>query len=109
MSLKDYYIILEVSRHATPVQIKGSYRRLARLYHPDLNKQAQDDHIKLLNEAYEVLSDPIKRVQYDIQLLEQMRRTLILEMIYRQHEAKMTWKEGVVGFVKELKNSVRED
>src|SRR5581483_2631477 len=79
MPLKNYYAILEVPRHATLTQIKQSYRRLARLYHPDLNKQIHDDRIKQLNEAYDVLSDTARRLHYDIVLLEEMRNALILE------------------------------
>ncbi|TMC62646.1 MAG: hypothetical protein E6J21_05890 [Chloroflexota bacterium] len=47
----DYYAVLDVSPSATQSEIKRSYRRLARKYHPDLNQQARDQHIKLLNEA----------------------------------------------------------
>src|SRR5437763_259815 len=83
---KDYYAILEVPRNATVEQIKQSYRRLARQYHPDLNKHIQDDRIKQLNEAYDVLSDTARRLHYDIVQLEKMRNALILDMIQRQQE-----------------------
>ena len=112
MPLKDYYTILEVPRNATLEQIKQSYRRLARLYHPDLNKHIHDDRIKQLNEAYDVLSDTARRLHYDIVMLEQMRNALILDMIRRQQEQarrepKMTWREGVVGFVREMKKEMQ--
>ena len=99
-------------RTATLAQIKQSYRRLARLYHPDLNKQIHDDRIKQLNEAYDVLSDTARRLHYDIVLLEEMRNALILEMLRRQQEKmrrepKMTWREGVIGFVQELKKEMQ--
>ncbi|HAT44976.1 MAG TPA: hypothetical protein DCS90_07715, partial [Ktedonobacter sp.] len=63
----DYYAILEVSPTATQNEIKRSYRRLARKYHPDLNQQARDKHFKLLNEAYKILGDPPQRATYDQQ------------------------------------------
>jgi curved DNA-binding protein CbpA len=112
MPLKDYYAILEISRDATLEQIKQSYRRLARRYHPDLNKHIHDDRIKQLNEAYDVLSDTVRRLHYDIAMLEQMRNALILDMIRRQQEQarrepKMTWREGVVGFVREMKKEMQ--
>lgn len=114
MLFKDYYSVLDVPRNATLAQIKGAYRRLARLYHPDLNKQVHDDRIKQLNEAYDILSNTAKRAAYDILLLEEMRHRLILEAIRRQQEktrleARMTWTEGVVGFVRELKKGMQAD
>ncbi|MBV9229839.1 MAG: DnaJ domain-containing protein [Chloroflexi bacterium] len=114
MPLPDYYSILEVSSNATLAQIKRSYRRLARLYHPDLNKDARDTRIKQLNEAYDILSNAAKRNAYDIQRLEEIRRALLLDMLRRRQEEarrepKMTWTEGVVGFVKELKKGLQDE
>lgn len=64
---KDYYAILGVSKTATPEEIKRTYRKLARKYHPDLNPGDKDAETKFkeLNEANEVLSDPEKRQKYD--------------------------------------------
>jgi curved DNA-binding protein len=65
--MKDYYQILGVSRGASDQEIKQSYRKLARKYHPDINpgdKQAEA-HFKEINEAYETLSDKEKREKYD--------------------------------------------
>lgn len=65
--VKDYYAILGVSRGATEKEIKQAYRRLARKYHPDVNPgdKAAEAKFKEINEAYEVLSDPVKREKYD--------------------------------------------
>ena len=63
---KDYYQTLGVARTATEKDIKSAYRRLARQYHPDVNKDPKaTERFKLINEAYEVLSDPKKRTKYD--------------------------------------------
>ena len=66
MTSKDYYAILEISRKASAKEIKQAYRRLARRYHPDLHPgdKFDEDMFKAINEAYEVLSDPVKRQEY---------------------------------------------
>ncbi len=66
VKFRDYYEILGVSRTATQEEIQRAYRKLARKYHPDVNKAANaEDKFKELNEAYEVLKDPDKRSKYD--------------------------------------------
>lgn len=66
MQYKDYYEILGVKREATPAEIKSAYRKLARKFHPDVNKSKEaEGKFKDLNEAYEVLSDKEKRQRYD--------------------------------------------
>ena len=66
MKYQDYYQILGVSRDADESDIKKAYRKLARRYHPDVNKGADaEEKFKQVNEAYEVLKDSDKRQAYD--------------------------------------------
>jgi molecular chaperone DnaJ len=63
---RDYYEVLGLSRSATADDVRRSYRRLARQYHPDLNPADDaEDRFKEINEAYEVLSDTNRRASYD--------------------------------------------
>ena len=63
----DYYETLHVAKAAAQDEIRKSYRKLARKYHPDLNPgdKAAEERFKLVQEAYDVLSDPKKRQMYD--------------------------------------------
>ncbi|EES05690.1 hypothetical protein BDA96_04G292800 [Sorghum bicolor] len=65
---KDYYKVLEVDYDASDDTIKLSYRRLALMWHPDKHKGDNDVTAKFqeINEAYKVLSDPAKRLEYDV-------------------------------------------
>lgn len=66
MKFRDYYEILGVPRDASQKDIQKAYRKLARKYHPDVNKDADaENRFKEINEAYEVLRDAEKRKKYD--------------------------------------------
>jgi len=67
MNFLDYYKILGIDKTATAKDIKNAYRKLARKFHPDLNPndQAAKKNFQQINEANEVLSDPVKRKKYD--------------------------------------------
>ncbi|WP_036478259.1 DnaJ C-terminal domain-containing protein [Myxosarcina sp. GI1] len=66
-NVRNYYEILGVSKNASSIEIKKAYRTLARRYHPDANpgNKAAEEKFKDINEAYEILSDQTRRVQYD--------------------------------------------
>lgn len=63
---RDFYEVLGVSRDATAEELQRAYRKLARQYHPDVNKSPDaEDKFKEINEAYHMLSDPEARARYD--------------------------------------------
>lgn len=68
MDYKDYYSILGIPRDADEQTIKSAFRKMARVYHPDVNanKAEATEKFKEINEAYTVLSDPDKRARYDL-------------------------------------------
>ena len=76
--MKNYYELLEVSEKASPEIIKKAYTTLVKKYHPDLQpdnkKKEAEEKIKEINEAYEILSDNIKRKNYDAKLQAQRIR-----------------------------------
>ena len=67
MSKRDYYEILEISKSATPEEIKKAYRKMAIKFHPDKNPgdKAAEEKFKEAAEAYEILSDGNKKARYD--------------------------------------------
>ncbi len=73
----DYYTILQVDPSAEHEVIQAAYRRLAAKYHPDIDPSPEaTERMKLLNAAYEVLSDPVKRMEHDMSRPEERRQTV---------------------------------
>ena len=73
----DYYTILQVDPRADPEVIQAAYRRLAAKYHPDVDPSSEaTERMKLLNVAYEVLSNPVKRMEHDMSRLEGRQQTV---------------------------------
>lgn len=67
---RGLYRTLGVQRTASPEQIRAAFRELAKVYHPDSGAQADDERFRQVREAYEVLRDPARRLQYDADGLE---------------------------------------
>ena len=72
MGMKDFYYILGTDFNCSSIEIKEAYRKLSKKFHPDLNQNDQyfENRFKELQEAYEVLNDPIKRKEYDAALIK---------------------------------------
>ncbi|MDP9016238.1 MAG: DnaJ domain-containing protein, partial [Thermoproteota archaeon] len=72
MDSNDYYKTLGILKQASNIEVKIAYRRLARKYHPDRNSDVSDDVMKNINIAFEVLSDPDKRKEYDEKIIDRV-------------------------------------
>jgi hypothetical protein len=75
----NYYEILNVSNKASQVEIKKSYKKLALLYHPDLNNNINQEKFIMIKEAYDVLKDEKKRRKYDVSFSEEKENKENLE------------------------------
>src|SRR2546421_9766596 len=93
MSRDDLYIILEVGRAASVNEIKRAFRKLARRYHPDINPgdSRAEERFKRITEAYEVLSDPMKRQFYDV-------NGFYTDGVLEQHGTDSAWGFSFQGF-----------
>lgn len=87
---KNYYDILQVNQNASPEIIEKAYKTLAKKYHPDLqpeeNKKQAEEILKDINEAYEILSNPISKVDYDNSLKENYISEEGYKNLYNQNE-----------------------
>lgn len=87
---KNYYDILQVNQNASPEIIEKAYKTLAKKYHPDLqpeeNKKQAEEILKDINEAYEILSNPISKANYDNSLKENYISEEDYENLYNQNE-----------------------
>ena len=88
---KNYYEILEVDRNASPEIIDKAYKTLAKKYHPDLqdeiHKKEAEETFKIINEAYQILSDPNQRALYDQKIEDTIISQDKYDEMYRQNEA----------------------
>jgi len=71
---KNYYLVLGLQSNAGPVEIKDAYRRLAKEFHPD-HYGEDDSHFRAVQEAYSVLSDPVRRRNHDRMTQEHIPET----------------------------------
>lgn len=101
---KDYYEILEVSPNASMDIIEAVYKRLAKRYHPDLQKEMPkswaEDKMKELNLAYETLKDPFRREQYDALLMKIRNKTDIPKYRHLTGTIRETIKVTLIEIVK---------
>src|SRR5438552_13595649 len=99
--MPTFYDELEVSPNASPETIRAAYRSLIQRYHPDRNQGSRESALRTLrlNEAYAVLSDPVKRASYDAKLAAGQRARSEREEAHRQaaDEAATRAEDAVAG------------
>ena len=81
--MEDYYTVLNISRNASIDEIRKSYKELALKYHPDKCKDVNSEHFKRVNEAYQILNDPDKKILYDLSLEQQQSNSGSNELIQK--------------------------
>ncbi len=110
--MKDYYELLEVSKNASEDTIKKVFRMLIKKNHPDLfegkARTKAEEKVKLLNEAYAVLSDKEKREKYNIQL-EESNRNATIETLIQENEYLKSVIEEKNNFIKEYFEDMEVD
>ena len=96
--MKDYYKILEICRNASQDEIKKAYRKMAKKYHPDTNSNMDQDileeKMKEINTAYEILSDVIKKRDYDLEYDAVMQEYGNFESYHREQEKAKSYQQN---------------
>lgn len=89
--MRNYYEILEVAKNASPEVIEKAYKTLIKKYHPDLQPEEQkkdaENKVKLINEAYDILSNPAKKSEYDnkLQQIEHQKEIEMQKQVQNYH------------------------
>ena len=114
---KNYYDILEVNKNASPEIIEKAYKTLVKKYHPDLQdnnlKAEYEEKIKLINEAFEVLSNSEKRKNYDLDLKQtefsvEDYNNLINENLKLKNEINYL-KNNLINYKNNINNNINEN
>ena len=114
---KNYYDILEVNKNASPEIIEKAYKTLVKKYHPDLQdnnlKAEYEEKIKLINEAFEVLSNSEKRKNYDLNLKQtefsvEDYNNLINENLKLKNEINYL-KNNLINYKNNINNNINEN
>ena len=114
---KNYYDILEVNKNASPEIIEKAYKTLVKKYHPDLQdnnlKAEYEEKIKLINEAFEVLSNSEKRKNYDLNLKQTVfsvedYNNLINENLKLKNEINYL-KNNLINYKNNINNNINEN
>lgn len=110
----NYYEVLEIDENASEEVVKAAYKALAKKYHPDVCGEDKEKSMIVLNTAFEILSDPEKRREYDKTLSKKIKVKDTSEYVWKAEKVKENQNTGKIGgfvkiFAKNILDEIKKD